>query len=163
MIAIQFDAAAVFTALDHARAALDDMTPVYQDIAEYMLEATKDRFRTGTAPDGTRWRDRSPTTLAAYLRRGDGDRPRPLIGPSGRLSNEIATIATADSAEVGSSLIYSGVMQDGVTKGAFGRSSRGGPLPWGDIPARPFLGISLADETAIIDIVDEHLEPTGTP
>ena len=158
MIQFEFEAASVFAQLDRARALLADMTPVYQDIGEYMVKATRDRFLTGTAPDGSRWRQKSPTTLAEYIRRGDGNRPNPLIGPSGRLGKEIAVLVTKDSAEIGSSLIYSGVMQFGAAKGAFGTTSRGGPVPWGDIPARPWLGISAEDERNILDVVDEHLD-----
>lgn len=157
MIRLEFNAAAVFDALDQARGRLDDLTPVYRDVGEYLVTATRDRFRTGTAPDGTRWRRKSPTTLAAYLARGDGHRPDPLIGPSGRLGREIASLVTRDSVEVGSSLEYSGVMQHGARKGAFGRSASGRPLPWGDIPARVWLGLSAEDDRNIIDIVDEHL------
>lgn len=178
MFRIDFNAGAVFAQLDRARAAMDDMTPAYQDIGEYMVKATRERFVTGTVPDGTRWRQKSPTTLAEYIARGDGKarqalldkkgKPikasaikrylkrgggdRPLIGPSGRLGKEILTVATGDAAEIGSSLEYSGVMQFGAKKGAFGPHT-----PWGDIPARVFLGISDEDERQIVNIVDRHL------
>lgn len=158
MIKLEFNASAVFDRLDQARAALDDLTPINQDIAKYMVGATRDRFVSSTAPDGTRWRKKSPTTLAAYLARGDGNRPKPLIGPSGRLGKEIASLVTRDAAEIGSALEYSAVMQDGAKKGAFGKGRNGRPVPWGDIPARVWLGISAEDERNILDIVDEHLE-----
>ena len=157
MIKLEFNASAVFDRLDQARASLDDMTPIFDRIAEYMVPATKKRFVSSTAPDGTRWRKKSPTTLAAYLARGDGNRPKPLIGPSGRLGKEIAQLVTRDSAEIGSALEYSGVMQDGAKKGAFGKGRNGRPVPWGDIPARVWLGISADDEKNILDIVDEHV------
>ncbi|MBN8190500.1 MAG: hypothetical protein GYB50_17190 [Rhodobacteraceae bacterium] len=32
------------------------------------------------------------------------------------------------------------------------------PIPWGNIPARPFLGVGRGDETALIEIVEEYLE-----
>ena len=153
MISIQFNASAVFDQLAHARDKLDDLTPVHQDISDYMVKATRDRFKTSTAPDGTPWRRKSKVTLQTYLRRGDGNRPDPLIGPSGRLGREVAGLATRDSAEIGSSLEYSAVMQHGAKKGAFGPRT-----PWGDIPARVFLGISDEDERNILDIVDEYLE-----
>lgn len=158
MIRIKFNAATVLAKLAKAKGELADLRPVNQDIAEYMVGATKKRFRTSTAPDGTRWRQKQPSTLAAYLRRGDGERPDPLIGPSRRLGNEITGIATSASAEIGSNLIYSGVMQEGAKKGAFGQTSRGTPVPWGDIPARVWLDVSAEDERTIIEITDEHLD-----
>ena len=157
MIKVEFNAKPVFDALAKARELLEDMTPIHQDIGEYMLQATRDRFRRGEGPDDVAWRPKSATTLAKYLARGDGNRPKPLIGPSGRLSTEIAVYAGRDSVEIGSALEYSAVMQHGAVKGAFGRDSRNHPIPWGTIPARPWLGISETDELDIIDIVDEHI------
>ncbi len=157
MIKLSFNVSAVFDQLERARAQLDDMTPVHKDIAEYMVGATRKRFVSSTAPDGTRWRQKAPTTLAAYLARGDGNRPKPLIGPSGRLGKEIAVYASRDATEVGSALEYSSVMQNGAKKGAFGKGRNGRPVPWGDIPARVWLGISAEDERNILDIVDRQL------
>lgn len=151
MFRIDFNVRPLLDRLAQARAELNDPTPIHKDIASYMETATRNRFETGTAPDGRRWRQKSPTTLAGYLRRGDGNKPRPLIGSTGRLGREIHSVADSEAAEIGSSLIYSGVMQLGAKKASFGRS------PWGDIPARPFLGISSDDERTIISIVDDHL------
>lgn len=157
MIRIDFQADPIFRKLEAARAKLTEMTPVHRDIGEYMVEATRERFRTGTAPNGDAWRAKSPTTLAAYLARGDGARPDPLIGASRRLSTEIAQFVDKEKVEIGSALEYSGVMQHGAAQGAFGRDSRNHPIPWGTIPARVWLGISETDERNILDIVDEHL------
>lgn len=157
MIRIEFNIASLSAKLGVAAQALGDLTPINEDVGEYMIEATRERFRSSTAPDGTRWRDKRPATIARYLARGDGNKPKPLIGPSGRLGKEIAKLVSRDEVEIGSSLIYSGVMQGGAAKGAFGKSAAGRPLPWGDIPARVWLGLSSADERNILDIVDEHL------
>lgn len=154
---IEFNVAPIVARLGQAAELLGDLQPVHQEIGEYMAEATRDRFRTSTAPDGTAWRAKQPATIARYLARKDGNRPKPLIGPSGRLSKEIAMLASRDQVEIGSALEYSGVMQDGAAKGAFGKDSAGRPLPWGDIPARVWLGLSDADERTILDIVDEHV------
>jgi phage gpG-like protein len=59
--------------------------------------------------------------------------------------------------EVGSSLEYAAVQQLGARRGQFGRTRRGAPIPWGDIPARPYLGISQADSSAILDIISQYL------
>ncbi len=157
MIRIEFNAAPIFRRLAQAQAALSDMLPVHQDIGEYMVEATRARFRLGTAPDGSRWAPKKPATIARYEARGDGHRPHPLIGPSERLSREVVTSAGRNRSETGSALEYSGVMQNGAAAGAFGRSARGGPIPWGTIPARVWLGLSENDERSILSIVDEHL------
>ena len=143
--------------LQHASRVLGDPTTLHQEIGEYMVQATKDRFARSEAPDGTRWQAKKPATIARYLARGDGNRPKPLIGPSGRLGREIAMMATRSGVELGSALEYSGVMQGGAAKGAFGADRRGRPIPWGTIPARRWLGISVADERNILDIADEYV------
>ena len=157
MIRIMFNIEDLTQRLGVAATKLTDMTPVHKDIGDYMVRQTKARFLSGVGPYGTRWRPKKPSTIERYKAKGDGNKTKPLIGPSGRLGKEIFALATRSEAEIGSSLEYSGVMQGGAAKGAFGRSARGGPLPWGTIPARTFLGISDAEERSILDIVDEHL------
>lgn len=158
MIRIEFNADAIFRSLSQAHDRLGDLTPVYEDIGEYMIEATRQRFLRSEAPDGTRWQPKKPATIERYKERGDGNRPDPLIGPSGRLGREINKLVSRDGVELGSALEYSAVMQHGAAQGAFGRDRAGRPIPWGTIPARVWLGISDADERNILDIVDEHLE-----
>lgn len=156
----EFNAGATRAAIRAAAAQIEDMTPIFQDITEYMVEATRRRFRTGKAPDGTKWAAKKSSTLERYKALGYGSLPRPLIGPGRRLSREIVGQPSRSGAVIGSALIYAGVMQDGAAKGAFGKDRRGNPIPWGKIPARVWLGISAEDERKIIAIVDEHLAPT---
>lgn len=158
MFRIIFNGAPVVEALRATQDRLSDMTPVYQDIGEYMIESTKGRFRAGVAPDGSTWAPKRPSTIERYRRLGDGNLTKPLLGPSRRLSNEISMSAERSSVEVGSNLEYSGVMQEGAVKGQFGADRHGRPIPWGNIPARVWLGLSDVDERNIVDIADEHLE-----
>lgn len=158
MFTIELKDDEITAALARLSHALGDLTPVMQDIGEFLVESTKRRFESGAAPDGTPWAAKSPTTIEAYERRGDRVDFRPLFGPSGRLSREVNFRAGPDEVEVGSSLIYAAVMQGGATKGAFGTTSRGGAIPWGTIPARPFIGLSDTDQAAVLDIVSEWLE-----
>lgn len=157
MFNVQFNAGPSRDVIRAAVAQLGDGVAMYRAIGEYMVEATRQRFVRGEAPDGSQWAPKRPSTLERYRRLAYGNRLRPLIGPAQRLSREIVLQVTKGGAVIGSALIYSGVMQDGAAKGAFGRDGRGRPLPWGNIPARIWLGISQADEAAILDIADEHL------
>jgi len=152
-----FNGQPIVQALRAAQGQLVEMTPIYEDIGEYLIEATKNRFRTGTAPDGSAWAPKSPVTIERYRRAGDGNLARPLIGPSRRLGNEIVKFVDRIGVEVGSNLAYAGAMQEGAAKGQFGADRHGRPIPWGNIPARVWLGLSEADERNILDIVDEHL------
>lgn len=157
MFGVQFNAGRSRQAIREAIQQLGDMTPVFEDIGEYMIEATRQRFVKGQAPDGSSWAPKRQATLERYKRLGYGSLTRPLIGPSRSLSRLVQKFVSRDGVVIGSSLIYSGVMQDGAARGAFGNDRRGRPIPWGRIPARVWLGIGRDDETAIVEIVDEHL------
>ena len=155
---VQFNAGETRAALQRAIAAMEDATPLFEDIGEYMVDATRQRFIQGVGPDGKAWAPKKQSTLDRYRARGYGGqsltRTLYLIG---RLRREIQRIVGRDSVVIGSSLIYAGVMQSGAAKGAFGSDSRGRPIPWGNIPARPWLGISTDDAKAIIEIADDFL------
>lgn len=145
-------------ALRRAAAALDDLTPLMQSIGRLMVERTKENFKTGTGPDGTAWAPRSQTTLDAYAARGDTPKGGPLVGVTRALSTTIAYEADPAGVSWGSNMIYAAVMQFGAAQGAFGKTSRGGPIPWGDIPARPYLGIGAEDQTAILETIEDYLQ-----
>jgi phage gpG-like protein len=83
---------------------------------------------------------------------------RPLFGPTGLLSQQIFHEANATGVSWGSNLIYSAVMQFGAAQGAFGSMSNGSPIPWGNIPARPFIGVSAEDQSNIIATLEDWLE-----
>ncbi|QYK42859.1 MAG: phage virion morphogenesis protein [Paracoccaceae bacterium] len=158
MIRHEIDVSFAVAALAALSGRMTDMTPVMQSLGEYLVTSTRERFPTGKAPDGTPWAPKSATTLARYARRGDGQPLRPLYGPTGLLSQQFASFPTATGVEWGSNLIYSAVMQFGAAKGAFGSMANGSAIPWGNIPARPFLGLSPEDEAVILDDLAEWLE-----
>lgn len=142
--------------------------PLMVAIGEILTESTKERFSTGRGPDGQRWVTNSEVTLLQYLRRyrssfrKDGRlsktgaarvaNKRPLVGESRRLSSGITYNAGRDYVEVGSPMPYAAMMQFGGSKFDF-------PNLWGDIPARPYLGVSDADEGSILDAVSDFLLP----
>lgn len=155
---ITYDDAEALAYLGQLSARLGDLTPVMQDLGEYLVTSTKGRFGTSTAPDGTPWAANSLTTLALYGRMFKGAakavaNKQPLIGESKRLSGEIHALATASSVTVGSSMIYAGVQQFGAAKHSLGPVS-----PWGNIPARPYLGLSATDRGNVLDIVRGYLD-----
>ena len=145
-------------ALREAMASLDDMTPVYADIGTYLLDQRRQRFASGTDPEGKPWAPKRQSTLDRYKRLGYGTLNRPLIGPSKALSRQIQRIVSKDGVVIGSSLAYARTMQEGAAKGSFGSDARGNPLPWGNIPARRWLDLSDEEELEIVAIADEHLE-----
>ena len=157
MITIEIDDAAILRTLDRVALAVTDLQPVLQDIGETMVETTRERFLTGTSPEGVAWAPKSEATLAHYARLPGKTDTRPLWGPSGDLHTYFAAQASATEVSWGTAVIYSAVMQFGAERGAFGTNAKGSPIPWGDIPARPFLGVSDEDRTSILSALNDWL------
>jgi len=151
MMRIEVNHADVQAALNKLLDAVASLEPVFRDIGEYLTDSTKQRFVDGKAPDGTAWKANRKSTLA----RKKGNKP--LIGENKRLSNELHYALFGNGLEFGSSMEYAAVQQFGATKGDFGKTKRGSPIPWGNIPARPFLGISDDDRDAINQTLVRHL------
>lgn len=166
MITVEINEEEITRALARVSAALTDMTPLMQDIGDLMVDSTRENFKDGTDPDGNPWAPKSATTLEAYRRRGDGQPTRPLIGPSRTLSTTINAEPSTDRVAWGSNVIQAAVMQFGAGAGEFG--ARAGldkngreffmPIPWGAIPARPYLGVGQGDTDAIIATIEEYLD-----
>lgn len=75
---------------------------------------------------------------------------RPLAGESGALGQQIHYRVKGHTLEVGSVMKYAAMQQFGGTKAQF-------PHLWGDIPARPFLGISSTDKDQIQESITDYL------
>lgn len=155
---VTFNTAQAQAVLDELARRVTDKTPLMEDIGELMIESTRQNFIEGSSPEGIAWAPKAQSTIDAYAARGETVSLKPLIGPSKTLSTTIFSQATPDSAFWGSNMIQSAVMQFGASKGQFGTASNGSSIPWGPIPARPFLGVGPDDETAIIAAVEEWLE-----
>ena len=154
-----------------------DMRPVLMEIGEDMAESTKARFATATSPDGTAWAPNTALTLARYsslfARKKDGDftkasaaklaGKKPGTGETRMLGTTINyQVQGADAVGIGSPMVYAGTFHYGAKSGEFGfgiYATRNGsfPIPWGDIPARPFLGASDEDQTNIVRLVRNYL------
>ena len=153
-IEVTFDDAEVLKAVNRLVAAGKDLAPAMRDIGEHLLNTTRQRFTDEEGPDGTPWAPLTETT-----RQRKGRNVDKILTESGALRGHgLVYQARRDRVEVGSPLIYAGTHQFGAARGAFGSTAKGAPIPWGDIPARPFLGVSDDDEAAILRIVTEHLE-----
>lgn len=55
MIEINLNTDTITSALERAMRALPDLSPVMEDIGEYLRTSTLKRFAQGTAPDGSKW------------------------------------------------------------------------------------------------------------
>lgn len=151
-----------------------DLTPAMDEIGFKLAENAQERFRTATAPDGSKWKARkyeTPETAGRGI----------LLGPGSVLRDSITHLPSANGVEVGTNRVYAAIHQfGGKTKPhkivakrgkslAFGLNPKakkeGDPWmvrsvnhPGSDIPARPYLGISADDELDIVDIIETHIE-----
>jgi phage virion morphogenesis protein len=145
MITIAFEDDDVQRMLQRLLAATGDVSPALRNIGEILVASTQDRFETKHGPDGEAWARNAPATIE---RKG---RDNPLF-EHGDLARQIhSALIGDDTLEVGSSLPYAAMQQFGGTKAEF-------PWLWGDIPARPFLGVSDTDKDAILREIRAHLE-----
>ena len=149
---VDIDLGELTAALRALTAKVGAPTLALREIGDVLTASTKRRFAAQTDPDGHRWAPLSPVTLArktnpriltmhGYL--GDGIRSQLLDG--------------GKAVAVGTDRVYGAAMQFGMAKGYAGTNRRGRPIPWGDIPARPFLGLSAQDRDEIREILADYL------
>lgn len=167
MIEFQIEDRELRRVLSRVVSSVENPRPLMRAIGEVLVDSTRERFRSSTGPDGRRWERNADTTILNYLRRYSGSfnksgrlskkgagrvmSKRPLIGESRALSTQISYRADRDSVLVGSPMVYAAMQQFGGTRSKFRHL-------WGDIPARPFLGLSYQDEDSILDAVADFLD-----
>jgi phage virion morphogenesis protein len=150
IIEVNIDNAHLLKALAGLSNAIARPRPALLAIGEDLVKSTKKRFTDSLSPDGKAWTLNSPLTLKR--KRGN----KPLIG-EGTLRDQIAYAEAGDTLTIFSTMEYAATQQFGAKQGAFGRTRRNAPIPWGDIPARPFLGVSLDDELMIEETIGDYL------
>lgn len=143
-------------------------------LGEYLQASTQKRFKTQTAPDGTAWQPLQPR----YARRKKYAKDK-ILTLRGYLRSGIHYQVTGDAeVEVGSNTKYAAIHQLGGEidmperqanvryRSVAGRTLFASkkhkkatektvtvPVHFVKIPARPFLGISTADDSEVRDIV----------
>ena len=120
----------------------DRLGPAWQEIGDYLLDATEARFELAVSPDGEPWEPLDP----AYQRRKRKN-PDDILVLDGFLRDTIAFNFDPDGAGVtfGTNRVQAATHQ-------FGREEDG-------IPQREFLGASDDDIEEIQEILADHLAP----
>lgn len=140
------------TRLTRVAEAMQNTAPLGHAIANSLLTVTEDNFDNEGRPA---WAGLSLVTLA---RRKSGKK----LFQSGQLRRSITTRVSNDEVEIGTNDPKAPTHQFGAKQGEYGKTSRNGPIPWGNIPARPFLPMDGAGnlqheaELAIFDDVDHY-------
>ena len=109
-----------------------------------MLNRTRERFRTQTAPDGSPWAKLDDD----YKKRKPQNKDK-ILTLFGDLKGVLNMQVGPRSVRIGTPLIYGAAHQ-------FGR-------PEINLPARPFLGLSTSDEQELLDILRDHLQRALSP
>ena len=152
---INLDTSELERVLHNAANHLTHTAPLMEDISRQLVTETKLNFDFGGRPA---WAGLSPVTLAMRAHGGGA-----ILQDSGELKGSIKASHTVDTATVGTNLKYAPTHQFGAKQGEFGRSDRNTPLPWGDIPARPFIpmdkngDISYDGFLAVREVVNGYL------
>jgi len=144
VIDFEIDDRDILSALRRLQDHSANLRPALQKIGEKLKESTQQRFVSKTGPDGSAWLGNADSTIG---RKGRDQ----ALTDEGALGETIDyQLFGNDSVAIGSPLEYAAMMQFGGTKSEF-------PNLWGDIPERPFLGISDDDKTDILTIIERHL------
>lgn len=152
-VRVELDDTRILRALNGLLRLGTDLSPAMKVIAGHLEDSAKESFERESSPDGAPWKPLSPVTLEQRKKLDLG--AGPILQRSGDLKGSIVSDWGADFAETGTVKKYAVTQHLGAKQGEFGRTTRGGPIPWGDIPARPFLGIWPQHERMIIDDVTD--------
>ncbi len=146
MISVKLEARELSDGLRRLTLATSNLRTALLSIGGVLVESSKQRFSDKAGPDNVAW---AKNTASTINRKG---RDQALTGETGVLSDTLRyELLSNDSLEVGSPMEYAAMQQFGGKKSEF-------PYLWGDIPARPFLGISTEDSDEILAVISDHLE-----
>lgn len=160
MAGVKFDGTAATASLRGLLAGIENPAPLLAQLGEYTLRTTRDRFKTQTGPDGTAW-----SALQPWYKKEKSQNKNRVLTLRGFLRGQLVSqVVGGKSVEVGSNLVYAAVHQFGGTiKPKSGKllAFRGHVAKSVTIPARPYLGLSDADQNELVERTLEWLKTTG--
>ncbi len=154
MIEIEYDHREALDALNRLARAGADLRPAMREIAAALEVGAKDSFQSESSPGGNPWAALSPHTQAKRAKQRKW--PGQILQVSGHLAKSLTSHSDSHTAVAGTNLAYAPTHQHGADRGAFGSTRTGRPIPFGDIPARPFLGRSSDLDQEILDALQRH-------
>ncbi|MBB3231712.1 phage virion morphogenesis protein [Halomonas stenophila] len=151
-IQLDIEARSALEALGELLDRVEDPRPAFREIGEYLDLAHRDRWDAQRAPDGTPWAPLSDATKARKKKNRDK-----ILVQDGHLRDLLRYDVSLEELLFGTDRKYGAVQHFGAEQGAFGQTSRGTPIPWGDIPAREWLGLADDEEQPVLEILERHL------
>jgi phage virion morphogenesis protein len=148
-IAFTVDDAAVLRALDGIMFRAVHLGDAFDEIGASLLASTQQRFEDEESPEGKSWAPLAESTQRKKVTKGARRGGDHILRDKGLLFGALTYQAKATEVTIGVNRKYAAIHQFGGTEG----------MPPGPaaIPARPFLGISEADEREISAILLDHL------
>lgn len=126
------------------RLAATDLEALAYDIGQLLESSTQARIAEDKrSPDGAAWAPWSPRHARSRAPRHS------LLVQDGHLTGSVQNYTAGTTVRVGTNMVYGAIHQFG------GQAGRGRKAT---IPARPYLGLSEADRTAIAELVAGTLE-----
>lgn len=121
---------------------LSNLQPFWQVVGMYVQKQTiKERFDKEQSPDGTKWKPLSPARIKQRMKRHKTGNMK-ILQDVGELRRSVKYEAGQTYVRIGSNLKYARTHQ-------FGR---------GNIPARPFLGVTQLEREHINDMFRAYLK-----
>lgn len=163
MITITVKDAQVQAALARLQSRLGNLQPAMHDIGQALVQGVREHISTGQDWFGRAFAPNSAVTIA---RKGSS---KPLVHHGFLLNEQLHYQASAHGVTIGVSAVQAAVLQFGAKKGAFGKGKgkRKSDIPWGDIPARPFMPIDgqtlpPAAQSVVLQTIADHLSDSAT-
>lgn len=175
MLSIEVSYNEVRNALQALANKAQNLSPVLETIGEGVKIRTKQRFDTGTGPDGQRWagnsdavlrqllhsKHRSFTKKGALSKAGAQTlaRKRPLVA-TGDLAHSIRHQVSGNSVEIGTNRFADDILNGAAIHQFGGMAGKGRSVR---IPARPFLPLTqdgqldTGEETVILQAINDYL------
>lgn len=129
--------------------------PVLDAIGQLLVSSTQLRFVDQEDPEHVPWEPLSQATLDRRRKKGVGAQ---ILRDTGRLASSISYTVSPGSVLLGTDVKYAGIQQFGTKKGSLGKTKRGTPIPWGDIPPRPFFGYNNEDQAAVLELLQRYID-----
>jgi phage virion morphogenesis protein len=137
-------------------ARMADMSPVMYDISMVLVDGIEEAFARQADPaSGAAWPHLSDTTIEAREKKGYW--PGKMLQQTGRLVSSMVPDWGPTFAAAGTNVIYATTMHYGAERGEFGTTKHGAPIPWGDIPGHPFIGLSSESAAEILSLLSAYL------
>lgn len=147
--------------LERLAAKLADLHDPLAEMGEMLVASTHARFGQGVTPEGAPWAPLAPSVVAQ--KKGPG-----ILRESFHLQGSIRYQVSGDELRVGTDLPYAAAHQFGLPARTI-RPKAGKALAWPGakhpvhqvnhpgLKARPFLGLSAEDETAMLGVLQDYL------